>query len=252
MFETVFRLQPEHDRNFWAQRRSRLAPAAPQLKLGRCGVHPARRALPPSPRVPAAPPPSPSQPNKSLRPPPHPARLPAWCCFVNRVLRHASRTASSSVFDPPRSPPRRPTTPIITMAPAAFITPVAATTTRSSASAFAAGGVRVGGRPAAAASVLPVVAAGGRLGRAARQLAMKVTIEESPLPNSMRGVTIHVSADEVALCYNKVRTAGLLGGEGGGGAGELEGQGRERDLGRAGAWCSRCRHGREYHVELGR
>lgn len=105
VLETVFRLQPVHDRKFWAQRRSRLAPAGPQLKLGRCGVHPARRALPPSPRVPAAPPPSPSQPNKSLRPPPHPARLPALGCFVNRVLRHASRTASSSVFDPPRSPP---------------------------------------------------------------------------------------------------------------------------------------------------
>lgn len=102
------------------------------------------------------------------------------------------------------------------MAPAAFITPVAAAATRSSASAFAAGGARVGVRPAATASALPVVAAGGRRGRAARQLAMKVTIEESPLPNSMRGVTIHVSADEVALCYNKVRTVGLTWCEGGG------------------------------------
>lgn len=89
------------------------------------------------------------------------------------------------------------------MAPAAFITPVAAAATRSSASAFAAG-AHVSGRPTLAGGAPAVAAAGGR-GRAAR-LAMKVTIEEAPLPNSMRGVTIHVSADEVALCYNKVRT----------------------------------------------
>lgn len=87
------------------------------------------------------------------------------------------------------------------MAPAAFITPVAAAATRSSASAFAAG-AHVSGRPTLGGGAPAVAAASGR-GRAAR-LAMKVTIEEAPLPNSMRGVTIHVSADEVALCYNKV------------------------------------------------
>lgn len=102
------------------------------------------------------------------------------------------------------------------MAPAAFITPVAAAATRSSTSAFAAG-AHVSGRPTLGGGAAAVAAAGGR-GRAAR-LAMKVTIEEAPLPNSMRGVTIHVSADEVALCYNKVRTVGRAGHVVGGGWG---------------------------------
>lgn len=127
------------------------------------------------------------------------ASLTAWCCCVSCVLRHASPTPPPPAFLPP----------FIAMAPAAFITPVAAAATRSSASAFAAG-AHVSGRPTLAGGAPAVAAAGGR-GRAAR-LAMKVTIEEAPLPNSMRGVTIHVSADEVALCYNKVRTgwAGLV------------------------------------------
>lgn len=119
---------------------------------------------------------------------------------VGRVLHHPLRT-------PPPPPSVSPPPRCVAMAPAAFLTPVAgAAATRSSASAFAAG-ARVSGRPTIAGGAPAVVAASGRGGRPAR-LAMKVTIEEAPLPNSMRGVTIHVSADEVALCYNKVCMVG--------------------------------------------
>jgi len=116
--------------------------------------------------------------------------------------------------------------------PAAFVTPAAVAARRGAASSAFAGATRVG-RPAPTAAVAPAAARG----RSARLPTMKVTIEESELPNSMRGVTIHVTADEVAECYNKVRRRLLrevLGGPTVGLAVEL-------DVGETGLHCHRSR-----------
>lgn len=52
VLETVFRLQPVHDRKFWAQRRSRLAPAGPQQTrpMRRAPCPPSSTSQPPSAR----------------------------------------------------------------------------------------------------------------------------------------------------------------------------------------------------------